>query len=158
VKRIIFLSIFSLTLFTGCHQVGGGVRVDDRHNYPQQTERMPPAHAPAHGRRRQQHRYHYYPNAEFYFDIGRNLYFYLDSRGRWSMSARLPHHLYGHLRGSYVEFEMESDRPYRDFDHHKRKYKRDKHHKKNNRKNKHYYKNKKRHDDDDDEERRYREH
>ena len=128
-KRGIFLSVFSLFFFTGCHQFGGGVRVDSGAPH---VEKMPPAHAPAHGRRRQHHRYYYYPNAEFYFDVGRNVYFYLDSRGGWAVSASLPHHLRSHLRGHYVEMEMESDKPYKEHHKHKQKYKKNKY-KKNKR-------------------------
>lgn len=132
-KKIILLSIFSLVLFTGCHGVGGQVRVGGSYSYPQH---MPPSHAPAHGLR-QHYRYHYYPNAEIYFDIGRNMYFYLDSRNQWSFSVNLPIHLRHHLHNGYVELEMDNERPYSRHKYHKNKY--------NNReyRNKLKYKNKK---------------
>ena len=117
-KRIVFLSVVSLSLFSGCHHYGGGVRVETSH----QAGNMPPAHAPAYGRRAQHH-YYYYPNAEFYFDTGRGLYFYLDSYGRWAVSATLPAHLLKYRHSHYVEFEMESDKPYLHHHQHKQKYK-----------------------------------
>ncbi|MDH5368938.1 MAG: hypothetical protein OEW99_02870 [Gammaproteobacteria bacterium] len=115
-KQIVFLCAFSLFLLTGCHGVGGHVRVGGGYSYPQH---MPPSHAPAHGR----YRYHYYPNAEIYFDIGRNMYFYLDSRNQWSFSVNLPIHLRSHLHNGYVEIEMENERPYSRHKYHKQKYK-----------------------------------
>ena len=112
--KIILLSIFSLVLFTGCHGVGGQVRVGGSYSYPQH---MPPAHG-----FRQHYRYHYYPNAEIYFDIGRNMYFYLDSRNQWSFSVNLPIHLRHHLHNGYVELEMDNERPYSRHKYHKNKY------------------------------------
>lgn len=146
-KRLLFSATVSLLLLTGCHQFGGGVRIDNRHH---EAQNMPPAHAPAHGRRSQYHRYYYYPNAEFYFDIGRNVYFYLDSRGQWVFSAALPVHLHSYRHSHRVEIEMESDKPYSEHHHHKKKYKKQKedknkrHDKKDSRKN-----GKKKHDDRD---------
>jgi hypothetical protein len=116
-KKIIFMLATSLLVLTGCHQFGGGVRVGHDHH----AGKLPPAHAPAHGRRAQ-YRYHYYPDARFYFDVGRNVYFYLDSRGHWSVSASLPHHLRGYLHGHHVEIEMDIDKPYIKHKHHKSKY------------------------------------
>lgn len=83
--------MLSLFLITGCHNFGGGVRVSGHYS---PGHNAPPAHAPAHGRRH--HSYHYYPNAEFYFDIGRNMYFYLDSHAQWTFSVSLPIHLRHH--------------------------------------------------------------
>lgn len=128
-KHVILLSVLSLFLITGCHNIGGGVRVSGHYS---EGHNAPPAHAPAHGRRH--HRYHYYPNAEFYFDIGRNMYFYLDSRAQWTFSVNLPIHLRHNLHNNYVEIEMDDDRPYRQHRHHKIKYK--KHKTKYNRNNK----------------------
>ena len=113
-KQVVLLSVLSLFLFTGCHGVGGGVRVDVGSHY---SHHAPPSHG-----RRDHYRYHYYPTAEFYFDTGRNMYFYLDSRGRWSFSVNLPLHLRSHLYNGYVEIEMENDRPYLRHEYHKNKY------------------------------------
>ena len=79
----------------------------------------PPPHAPAHGYRAK-HTYHYYPDDHVYFDISRSLYFYLEG-DTWRVSASLP----GNLRlqlGEYVTIELDSDEPYRHFEHHSAKY------------------------------------
>ena len=119
-KQVVLLSLFSLLSFTGC--LSGDVFVKGSNSY---GHNAPPAHAPAHGRR-QQHRYHYYPNAEFYFDIGRNTYFYLDSNARWTFSVNLPYRLRSHLHNNYVEIEMGEERPYRKHDYYRNKYKKHK--------------------------------
>ncbi|UCD57070.1 MAG: hypothetical protein JSV16_14845 [Candidatus Hydrogenedentota bacterium] len=79
----------------------------------------PPPHAPAHGYRAK-HTYHYYPDAHVYFDIGTGMYFYLDG-GEWKISASLPRDLHVCL-GDHVTIEMDSDRPYTEFEYHKQKY------------------------------------
>ena len=154
-KKIVLLSILSLLFFTGCRVVGGGVRVNVGHD-------LPPSHAPAHGRR-SHYMYHYYPDAEFYFDAGRNLYFYLDSRAQWTFSVNLPIRLRSHLRSGYVEIEMENERPYIGHKHHRIKYKKHKNKYKRKFRAKKKYKNEKRkqrkkhkRDKDDDEGERYR--
>lgn len=114
-KKIVLMSVLSLSLLTGCTHYGGGIIIDDGY-----SPYMPPAHAPAYGRRH--HLYHYYPTAEFYFDVDRNMYFYLDTAGQWSFSVNLPLHLRSHLRSGYVEVEMEQDRPYLRHKYHKNKY------------------------------------
>ena len=156
-KKIVLLSVLSLLFFTGCRVVGGGVRVNVGHH-------LPPAHAPAHGRR-SHHMYHYYPDAEFYFDAHRNLYFYLDSRAQWTFSVNLPIRLRSHLHSGYVEIEMEGERPYVGHKRHRIKYKKHKHKYKRKFRAKKKYKNKKRKqrkkhkrnkDDDEDEHHRGR--
>ena len=156
---MVLLSVLSLFLMAGCHNfgggvVGGGVVVSGQYSHGYNT---PPAHAPAHGRRN--HRYHYYPNAEFYFDVGRNMYFYLDSRAQWSFSVNLPIRLRHHLHNNYVEIEMDDERPYRRHNDYRKRYK--KHKTKYNRKHKaknKYKKHKKEHKkyrDDEDDDRRH---
>lgn len=81
----------------------------------------PPPHAPAHGYRRQQmYAYRYYPAAQVYFALDRRAYFYYDA-GSWRMSVSLPYELRIRL-GDHVVIEMDSDRPFRDFDKHRAKY------------------------------------
>lgn len=143
-KQVVLLSVLSLFLFTGCHGVGGGIRIDAGYPY---SHHAPPSHAPAHGRR-SLHRYHYYPNAEFYFDTGRNMYFYLNSRGQWSFSVNLPLHLRSHLHNGYVEIEMEHDRPYLRHKHHKNKYNKSKYKSKLRYKNGKVYKSKRKYIND----------
>lgn len=117
-KKIVFLSLLSLTFITGCHTYGGGIIIDDGYAH----RPLPPAHARAH----RLHRYYYYPNAEIYFDVGRNMYFYLNSAGAWTFSVNLPVHLRSHLHNAYVEVEMEQDRPYLRHKYYKNKYKKNK--------------------------------
>lgn len=152
-KKVVLLSLLSLFLFTGCHTYGGGVIASGRYGY-----NAPPAHAPA---RHQQHSYHYYPNAEFYFDVGRNMYFYLDSNARWTFSVNLPFRLRSHLHNNYVEIEMDNDRPYSRHKYYKNKYKKHKTRYKRNNKAKHKVKkSKKKHkkyrDNGKDDDRRYK--
>ncbi|MFH7319724.1 hypothetical protein ACHHRT_03825 [Desulfurivibrio sp. D14AmB] len=66
------------------------------------------------------HTYRYYPAIQVYFAMDRKVYYYLDG-GAWQISATLPRALRVQL-GSPVVIEMDSDRPYRDFDTHKAKY------------------------------------
>ena len=142
-KKFLTLLVPAIVALTGCHEFGGGVRGGSSHHYP--AGNLPPAHAPAHGRR-SMYRYHYYPEARFYFDTGRNLYFYLDSRGGWSVSARLPYHLDRYRSGHHVEIEMDIDTPYHRHNDHRRKYPPGQMKKKYKNKNKH---KKKKYDDDD---------
>ena len=150
-KKLFLVFLPTFVIVTGCHEFGGGVRGGSPQYHP---GKLPPAHAPAHGRRAQQYRYYYYPEARFYFDIGRNLYFYLDSRGIWSVSARFPTHLNHYRNSHHVEIEMDIDTPYHQHHDHRRKYppgqakKKNKHNKK--------YKMKKYDDDDDEYKRRGR--
>ncbi len=83
-------------------------------------QKAPPQHAKAYGKRAQHH-YRYYPDASVYFDTGRDLYFYLDSRGNWQMSVSLPHAISVRL-GDHVSISMESDRPYSGYDEHRKQY------------------------------------
>ena len=118
-KNVVLLGFFGVLLLSGCHNYGGGIRVGGHYSHGYTA---PPAHAPAHGR--SNHRYHYYPNAEFYFDVTRNTYFYLDSRGDWTFSVNLPTRFHSHLQSGYVEVEMAEERPYLRHKHYKRKYSR----------------------------------
>lgn len=79
----------------------------------------PPPHAPAHGYRKY-HSYRYYPEAQVYYSLERRAYFYYDHAG-WRMSVTLPYELRLRL-GDHVIIEMDSDRPYRDFDKHRNRY------------------------------------
>lgn len=117
-KKVALLCVLGVLVFTGCHNVGGGIRLEA--GFPH-AHHAPPPHALAHGRRH--HMYHYYPHAEFYFDVGRNMYFYLDTHGQWSFSVTLPVRLRHHLHSGFVEIEMEETRPYLRHKYHKNKYK-----------------------------------
>ncbi len=79
----------------------------------------PPAHAPAHGYRAK-HGYRYYPGAEIYFDINRNVYFYLQ-QGKW-LSAPTPPPLPGLDLKDFVNLELDTDQPFSLHDKHLRLY------------------------------------
>ncbi len=79
----------------------------------------PPAHAQAHGYRAR-HQYVYYPNSCVYYDSGRKMYFYLEA-GSWKMGASLPAGIRLDVGGA-VTLEMETDKPYVEFNAHKGKY------------------------------------
>lgn len=117
-KKVLFMGVIGLFLLTGCYELTGGIILDSGHRYGHSN---PPAHAPAHGLRA--HRYHYYPNAEFYFDIGSNMYYFLDSGAQWTFSVNLPIRLRHHLHNNYVEIEMNDERPYRKHKYYRNKYK-----------------------------------
>ena len=77
----------------------------------------PPDHAKAHGYRNKNkvkakhaYKYQYYPDAEIYFDPGRNVYFYLNA-GNWVTAATLPRRLNVRL-GSSVSLDMDIPTPY----------------------------------------------
>ena len=75
----------------------------------------PPAHAPAHGYRAK-HNYRYYPGAEIYFDINRNLYFYLQDN-KW-LSAPTPPALPGLNLKDFVILDLDTDQPFTRHDRH----------------------------------------
>ncbi|MEW6593336.1 MAG: hypothetical protein AB1413_00540 [Thermodesulfobacteriota bacterium] len=79
----------------------------------------PPPHAPAHGYRAK-YGYRYYPSVSVYFDVNRKLYFYLQN-GDWKVGVSLPDNLRLKL-GDSVTIEMDSDKPYTEFQAHKAKY------------------------------------
>jgi hypothetical protein len=107
-------------LLSGCTTHGGGVSV---HSPGSATPRdLPPAHAPAYGRRAQQrYHYRYFPDAQVYFDLDRKLYFYI-SANRWRVSVSLPHYLQIRLGERQVSLEMDTDKPYQEFRAHKKRY------------------------------------
>ena len=114
ISCICVLLLFS---FNACRSVGIGIQT--REEPVRRTKGGPPPHAPAHGYRAK-HRYHYYPSAEVYFDISRKCYFYL-SGGSWKMSVSLPDSLKVKI-GDHVTIEMDTDKPYKKFKEHKKKY------------------------------------
>ena len=117
-----------LTLsFSACNTTSGGNHIDwggkankkDHQEYKKPKKGGPPPHAPAHGYRGK-YAYRYYPACHVYFDVHREVYFYL-SGGNWRMSVSLPREIRVQLT-DHVIIEMDSDRPYTKFSEHKRKY------------------------------------
>jgi hypothetical protein len=118
------LVICAVTIFMhGCKTMGGtvhsGPNEQTGYRHPPAAKNGPPAHAPAHGYRAK-HRYRYYPSCSVYFDMGREVYFYLEG-DNWRVSVELPGYLRVRLGGSVV-VEMDTDKPYLKHKYHKQKY------------------------------------
>jgi hypothetical protein len=114
-KLFILLSCFLfLFSFNSCIS-GGGIQIGKK----PKPKGGPPSHAPAHGYRAK-HKYHYYPSAQVYFDLSREVYFYLEG-GAWKMSVSLPDYLDVKI-GDYVSIDMNTDKPYTRYAEHKKKY------------------------------------
>lgn len=120
--RHVAAGLLAVTLLNGCYSTGVGVKVDwDDDHPPYARQNMPPAHAPAHGRRAQQrYRYYYYPDAAVYFDTGRGMYFYLVDGG-WQVSVNLPQRLRIRL-GEHVSLELDTAKPYSEYHYHVKRY------------------------------------
>jgi hypothetical protein len=121
-----FLVAIALLLFylSGCKTTGGSVAYrwgKGSGDVPDYTNKKggPPSHAPAHGYR-SKYEYRYYSSCSVYYDDSRKLYFYLEGEN-WRVSASLPHTIQLSLI-DYVRIEMETDKPYRYYQEHKRKY------------------------------------
>jgi hypothetical protein len=69
----------------------------------------PPAHAPAHGHRAK-FKYRYYPRSKVYYDVAREVYFYLKGEN-WEVGIALPSHFQKDL-GKFVSLELDTDKPY----------------------------------------------
>lgn len=106
-NRMLFIAVVALSLLAGCVVVA-----------PDHHRNGPPSHAPAHGYRHH-YRYYYYPDAAVYFDLDRNLYFYMD--GGWKSAARLPRHMRARLYDP-VSLTMDQDRPYVRYKEHRKTY------------------------------------
>ncbi|NWF92394.1 MAG: hypothetical protein HXY46_05725 [Syntrophaceae bacterium] len=102
---MILVLAFSISL-VGCYSTK--VVVKESPGY-ESEKKGPPPWAPAHGHRAK-YRYHYYPSAYVYFDVGRRLYFYFQD-DQWRVSASLPVGI-RIATGEYVVLEMDTDRPY----------------------------------------------
>ena len=125
-QKWLCLAIMILSFFfflNGCATIGGTFNggPDDRTGNPQPSvsKNGPPAHAPAHGYRAK-YNYRYYPSCSVYFDLNRSIYFYLEG-DNWRASVELPNHLRIRL-GEYVVVEMDTDKPYLEYQNHKNKY------------------------------------
>lgn len=88
---------------------------------PTSPGKGPPPWAPAHGFRAKARHYYYYPSSSVYFDVERQVYFYL-SGGEWRMSVSLPPAIVLEP-AAYVDLDLDTDEPYRHYDEHRTKYK-----------------------------------
>ena len=128
-KRAMFLLTVVLFIlsFSSCSTTGGSAGLEwgqetgngHHHKVKKAKKGGPPPHAPAHGYRAK-YKYRYYPTCGVYYDINRELYFYLEG-ANWRISASLPHAVQLGL-GGYVGIEMDEDKPYVYYGEHKRKY------------------------------------
>ena len=124
---IFFVCVFWVIPFNAYNATSGSIHIDwgteSKSSYPHGSKKAvkggPPPHAPAHGYRAK-HAYRYYPGSGVYFDINRNVYFYL-AGDTWRMSVSLPHHIQMQIN-HYVAIEMDSDKPYTRFKEHCQKY------------------------------------
>jgi hypothetical protein len=116
--RKILICSFAFLVLNACVITGGGVHVGGP---PPEPAGGPPPHAPAHGYRAK-YQYYYYPSAYVYFDVTRNMYFYLEGTV-WRTAAVLPEVYRVKTRGvEYVTIDMDDDRPYKHFEEHKKKF------------------------------------
>lgn len=119
-KLPIFLSTFSLMISFGSLTISDqNIPFSPSTVLAKDKKGGPPSHAQAHGYRAK-YSYRYYPSARAYFDVQRKVYFYLEG-SNWQMSVSLPSALKVQL-GDSVAIEMDSDKPYTQFEQHKRTY------------------------------------
>jgi hypothetical protein len=119
--------IFCIISINACETTNGGLiigwepdsEISHTHDTKKNGKGGPPPHAPAHGYRAK-HTYHYYPDARVYFDISKEIYFYMKGQS-WQVSAFLPGGLHVQL-GDYVTIHMDSEKPYTRLKDHKKKY------------------------------------
>jgi hypothetical protein len=106
--------VFGISLLNGCRRVEIEVS-----SAPPARPGPPPPHAPAHGYRAK-HVYYYYPSTYVYYEPARGVYFYYEN-GHWRVGATLPSRVRISV-GERVVIEMDSDRPYVQFEAHKKQY------------------------------------
>jgi hypothetical protein len=116
-KLAIVICFWGLLMLNACAVTGGGVHVGG----PPEPKGGPPPHAPAHGYHAK-HAYHYYPNAFVYFDVNRQVYFYLEG-SVWKTALVLPDvYRVKIVDIEYVSVDLDDDKPYNYFEEHKKKY------------------------------------
>jgi hypothetical protein len=117
---LVSFGILQLSFLPSCNVKRGGVEVGAPPPEPGPPPKGgPPPWAPAHGRRAK-YRYRYYPSFYVYFDIGRQVYFYLEG-DKWRMSAHLPSAIRIES-ADYVSIELKTANPYEYFSEHKKQY------------------------------------
>ena len=128
-KKIIFLLAIAFFLFSSgaCRTTKGPVGfeweqgVGYGYHYevkkPKNKRLLP--NTPTHGYQAK-YQYRYYPNCSVYYDDYKKLYFYLE-RLTWQNSASLPKDIQKRL-DDYVTIEMDTDKPFINYEEHKRKY------------------------------------
>jgi len=127
IPDVLFLLLCSVSLlcFISCSTTVGGVEagvqtgqqpvVCEGHEH----HAGPPPHAPAYGYHKK-YTYHYYPDTQVYFDVSRQVYFYIEG-DHWQVSAALPNQFRVGL-GDYVTIEADTAQPYEYHTEHVHKY------------------------------------
>jgi hypothetical protein len=106
---IILAGLIFLVALSGCQKGGVVIGAQSHSEYRSEKKGGPPPWAPAHGYRAK-HKYRYYPSLYVYFDIGREIYFYLEG-DEWKVVVTLPKDI--KIGGNkYVTLQMDSERPY----------------------------------------------
>jgi hypothetical protein len=106
---IILAGLIFLVALSGCQKGGVVIGAQSHSEYRSEKKGGPPPWAPAHGYRAK-HKYRYYPSLYVYFDIGREIYFYLEG-DEWKVVVTLPKDI--KIDGNkYVTLQMDSERPY----------------------------------------------
>jgi hypothetical protein len=120
-SMVIVLSLASCTTTGGGVYVGWGSESEvDQPSYSHNVEKGgPPDHAPAHGYRAK-YEYRYYPADRVYFDLHRQVYFYLKGDS-WQVAVSLPREI-SLTVDDYVTIGMDTDKPYTEYEVHRRKY------------------------------------
>jgi hypothetical protein len=116
---ILFCSILFTVSISACGVTHIGIKTGGDEPQVKTKPHGPPPHAPAHGYRAK-YAYYYYPDAYVYYCASRKQYFFLEGE-RWIVSVSLPQRVLVRL-GTHVVIEMDSERPYRHFSSHKKKY------------------------------------
>ena len=115
----------SILCFASCSTTAGGVEAgvyvgeEPMAHGGHSPHGGPPPHAPAHGYHKK-HKYNYYPDSHVYFDISREVYFYLQG-DQWQVSASLPNSIRIGL-GDHVVIDLDTSQPYEYHKEHKHKY------------------------------------
>jgi len=114
----------ALTVFIGCGTSGGvGVKTGGGNDVviqqPPVVKKGPPPWPPAHGHGAK-YKYLYFPECPAYYDTDRSVYFYLEGTN-WVVSVSLPDRLSMKV-GDHVVLEMDTDKPYANYNDHKKKY------------------------------------
>jgi hypothetical protein len=116
--------MIALSVLIGCGTSGGvGVKTggdtDVVIQQPPVAQKGPPPWAPAHGHRAK-YKYLYFPECPAYYDTDRSVYFYIEG-ANWVVSVSLPDRLSMKV-SEHVVLEMDTDKPYTYYNHHKKKY------------------------------------
>jgi len=105
---VILTGLVALFALLGCQH--SSVLIGTECHHEDRSEKNgPPPWAPAHGYRAKHH-YYYYPSSYVYFDIDREVYFFLES-DEWKLAVTLPGYIKVDI-DEQVTLYMDSEKPY----------------------------------------------